>query len=284
MFQVLSIQSFVSFGHAGNASAMFPLQRAGVNVLPVHTVLFSNHTGYETVRGPLIPASDIAAIVRGIDERGALAHTDAILSGYLGSTEAGRVVLDAAALTKRRNPEAVLLADPVMGDVDTGLFCQEGIPEYFRHEVVPHADIMTPNLFELNLLLESESNTLREIVAAARELSAAGPGIVVVTSAAASDLSTDKVHMVAVCDGGAYLVTTPLLPRNFVGTGDLTSAMFLAAWLKGRDVAEALGRAASIVYSVLEASSILGGDELQLIATQEQIVNPVHLFTAHQID
>ena len=93
MHTVLSIQSFVSYGHAGNASATFPLQRLGVTVMPVHTVLFSNHTGYATWRGPLIPAGDVADVITGIDERGALATTDAVLTGYLGAPDMGQVIL-----------------------------------------------------------------------------------------------------------------------------------------------------------------------------------------------
>ena len=60
---VLSIQSSVSYGHAGNSSAVFTLQRSGVDVIPVYTVMFSNHTGYGSWRGPLIPADDVREVV-----------------------------------------------------------------------------------------------------------------------------------------------------------------------------------------------------------------------------
>ena len=80
MHNVLSIQSAVAYGHAGNSSATFPLQRAGVNVYPVYTVTFSNHTGYGSWRGPMIAASDVADVITGIDERGALATVDAEVS------------------------------------------------------------------------------------------------------------------------------------------------------------------------------------------------------------
>ena len=43
---ILSIQSHVAYGHVGNAAAAFPLQRLGIEVWQVHTVQFSNHTGY----------------------------------------------------------------------------------------------------------------------------------------------------------------------------------------------------------------------------------------------
>ena len=69
MTTVVSIQSAVAYGHAGNSSAVFPLQRAGVDVWPDYTVNFSNHTGYGSWRGPLIPASHVWEVVTGIDER-----------------------------------------------------------------------------------------------------------------------------------------------------------------------------------------------------------------------
>ena len=43
---ILSIQSSVAYGHVGNSAVTFPLMRMGVEVWPVITVHFSNHTGY----------------------------------------------------------------------------------------------------------------------------------------------------------------------------------------------------------------------------------------------
>ena len=283
MHNVLSIQSAVAYGHAGNSSATFPLQRASVNVYPVYTVTFSNHTGYGSWRGPMIAASDVADVITGIDERGALATVDAVLAGYLGSADVGQVVLDAAALVKSRNPEALFLADPVMGDVGRGFFARPAIPEFFRDHVVPAADIMTPNLFELHYLVGHETTTLAEVADAARELRDRGPGIVVVTSVVASDAQDDLLRMLAVDADQAWLVETPMLDRHFVGSGDLTAATFLAHLLRTGDLGKTLGATASVVYSILEQTAISGEAELQLVAAQEQIVNPVNEFTAHRL-
>ncbi|MDR0435616.1 MAG: pyridoxal kinase, partial [Propionibacteriaceae bacterium] len=111
--QVLSIQSAVSYGFAGNSAAVFPLRRAGIDVWPVYTVNFSNHTGYGAWRGIHISAADVKDIVVGIDERGALTHIDAVLSGYQGSADMGMAITEAVALVKRRNPNALYCADPV---------------------------------------------------------------------------------------------------------------------------------------------------------------------------
>ena len=54
---ILSIQSWVAYGHVGNASAVFPLQRLGAEVWAINTVQFSNHTGYGAWRGQVFPES-----------------------------------------------------------------------------------------------------------------------------------------------------------------------------------------------------------------------------------
>ena len=113
--KILSIQSSVAYGHVGNSAAVFPLQRLGVEVMPVHTVNFSNHTGYGAWRGPLIDPADVRDVVTGIEERGAFADTDAILSGYQGGEGIADVILDAVARVKAANPAALYACDPVMG-------------------------------------------------------------------------------------------------------------------------------------------------------------------------
>ncbi len=69
---ILSLQSHVVFGHVGNSAAVFPLQRLGFEVWPVHTVQFSNHTGYPGWTGRVFEAEHVAELVRGIAERGVL--------------------------------------------------------------------------------------------------------------------------------------------------------------------------------------------------------------------
>src|SRR5690242_4777814 len=113
---VLSIQSHVAYGHVGNASAVFPMQRLGVEVWPVHTVQFSNHTGYGAWRGPVFAAETIREVVRGIGERGILGTCDAVLSGYMGSAEIGAAILEAVEAVRAANPRALYCCDPVIGD------------------------------------------------------------------------------------------------------------------------------------------------------------------------
>lgn len=283
MTTVLSIQSAVAYGHAGNSAAVFPLQRLGVDVWPVYTVNFSNNTDYGSWRGPLISASDVWEVVQGVGDRGVLGDVDALLCGYLGTPQVGQVIIDSYDLVKQHNPGAILCADPVMGDVDRGFYARPGIPEFWRDHVVAKADIMTPNLFELQFLTGRSTQSLDDVVAAAQDLRAKGPEVVVVTSVVGTDLEDDVMRIIAVGEDAVWEVTTPVLDRKFTGSGDLTTAMFLAHWLRSGDLGEALGATASIVYSVLEATTAADHKELRLVDAQADLIQPRHRFTARKL-
>jgi pyridoxine kinase len=274
---VLTIQSAVAYGHAGNSSAVFPLMRLGVETWPVYTVLFSNNTSYGAWRGPYVPPKDIAEVVKGVDERGALEHCDAVLSGYQGDAATGAEILKAVELVKSRNPKAIYCCDPVIGDFGRGVYVVEGIPEYIRDHVVPAADILTPNHFELNLLTGIEATTLPEILEAVARLRAQGPSVVLVTSANVEGESQESVTMVAVSDEGAWQVTTPQLRREFTGSGDVTTAIFLAHYLD-TDVPTALSRTADSMYGILKRTFEDDSRELEIVAAQDELVSPSQHF------
>ena len=280
---ILSIQSLVAYGHAGNSAAVFPLQRLGHEVWPVMTVHFSNHTGYGEWRGPVLPAEDVAEVVRGIEDRGVLPGCDAVLSGYQGAEQVGAVVLDAVARVKAANPRAIYCCDPVMGDVGRGMFVRPGIPEFMRDEVVPAADVATPNHFELDFLTGTSSHTLPELLDAARRLRAAGPSVVLVTSAVLVDTPGDSLDLVAVSADGAWRTRTPRLPISPNGGGDLTAAVFLAHLLDGRPVDDALARTTSAVFAVVAATHEAGDRELRIVQTQDRIADPRLEFPAEQV-
>jgi pyridoxine kinase len=271
---ILSIQSHVAFGHAGNSAAVFPLQRLGREVWPVMTVHFSNHTGYGAWRGPVLAAAEVAEVITGIEERGAFAACEAVLSGYQGAEDVGAVVLDAVARVKAASPGAIYCCDPVMGDVGRGMFVRPGIPELMRDRVVPAADIVTPNHFELDFLTGTTSTTTRELLDAADRLRAAGPSVVLVTSAILDDTPEDSLDLVAVSAEGAWRTRTPRLPISPNGAGDLTTAVFLANVLDGHPLPVALARTTSSVFAVMAATAAAGDRELRIVQTQDLLADP----------
>ena len=285
--RVLSIQSHVAYGHVGNSAAVFPLQRLGHEVWPVLTVNFSNHTGYGEWRGPLIPAEDVAAVVTGIEERGAFAGCDAILSGYQGSPEIADVVVDAVARVKAANPAATYTCDPVMGNATSGCFVNPAIPPKYRSTVIPVADVLTPNQFELGFITDNDAlsgpSPLDDVLAAVDDVRALGPSTVLVTSVVREGAAEDTIEMLAVTGDGAWLVATPRLPMKANGSGDITAALFTAHLHETGSAADALARTASSVFAVLTATLDSGERELRLVAAQDAIASPACEFEVSQV-
>ncbi|WP_101394464.1 pyridoxal kinase PdxY [Phycicoccus duodecadis] len=280
---ILSIQSSVAYGHVGNSAAVFPLQRLGVEVWPVHTVHFSNHTGYGAWRGPLMPADDVREVVTGIEERDALAEVDAVLSGYQGGEQIGEVILDAVARTKAANPNAIYACDPVMGNATSGCFVHPAIPVLLRERVVPQADLITPNQFELGFLTETEPADLDSTLASVEAARALGPRTVLVTSVLRPDRPEGTIEMLAVHGDGAWIVQTPQLPMKANGSGDVTAALFTAHLLQTGDAGVALGRTVSSVFDLLQRTLDSGRRELQLVQSQDEIANPRMQFEVERI-
>jgi pyridoxine kinase len=283
--QILSIQSSVAYGHVGNSAAVFPLQRLGHEVWPVLTVHFSNHTGYGAWRGPLLAPDDVREVIAGIADRGVLGRVDAVLSGYQGDPAMGAVILDAVRQVKELNPEAVYCCDPVMGDVGRGMFVRPGIPEFLRDTVIPEADILTPNHFELDFLADrtTMSETLTEVLAAVDAVRDRGPRQVLVTSVVHGQAPDGSVDLLAVSDEGAWAVTTPLLPITPNGCGDVTAALYLAHLRTTGSPATALERTTASVFAVLEATLAAGAREIQLVAAQDAIADPPARFRARRL-
>jgi pyridoxine kinase len=280
---ILSIQSSVAYGHVGNSAAVFPLQRMGVQVWPVNTVHFSNHTGYGKWHGMVFPAEAVADVIDGIEERGVMATCDAVLSGYMGDAALGRVIVDAFKRVKTANPRAIYCCDPVMGDAGRGFFVRPGIPEFMREYAVPAATIITPNQFELEYLAGCVVSDLESALESVDRVMVLGPRIVLVTSLRRRDGKSDRVEMLAVGDQGAFLVETPLLPITVNGAGDMAAALFLAHWLKSGTIQSALELTTAAVFSVLEATAIARAREIQLVAAQQAIVTPPVRFSAKQV-
>jgi pyridoxine kinase len=275
---LLSIQSHVAYGHVGNAAAVFALQRIGVEVWPVHTVQFSNHTGYGAWRGQVFDGAAIRGVVDGIAERGVLDQCDGVISGYMGDAGIGRAILDAVARVKQANPGARYCCDPVIGDVGRGVFVREGVAEFMRECAVPAADVVTPNQFELDYLSGRASATMRQALAAIDAVHALGPGTVLVTSLHTDETPADAIDLVASDGRERWRLRTPKLPLAVNGAGDAIAALFFARALSTGAVAQALAASASSVFGVLRYTLEAGARELALVAAQDELVAPTRAF------
>ena len=281
--KILSIQSHVAYGHVGNSAAVFPLQRRGHDVWPVHTVNFSNHTGYGAWGGPLISPEDVNAVITGIEDRGVLGQVDAVLSGYQGGAGIADVIISAVERVKAANPAATYTCDPVMGNAKSGCFVHPDIPPIIRERVIPHADIITPNQFELGFLTHTEPDTLESTLASADKAMEMGPSTVLVTSVERPDRPEGTIEMMAVTREAAWIVQTPHLPFKANGSGDVTAALFTAHLHETGALDQALAATTSSVFDLLERTLNSGERELQLIASQEIFAHPRMQFEVTQV-
>ncbi|GHV45346.1 pyridoxal kinase PdxY [Spirochaetia bacterium] len=288
---VLSIQSHVVYGYAGNTAAVFPLQRLGREVWAINTVEFSNHTGYGAWKGKVLGAELVSELVTGLEERGALSRCEAVLSGYLGDAAAGRAIMDAVRRVRKAKPGALYCCDPVMGDVGRGFYVKPDIPDIFKHEVLALADITTPNQFELEALTGLDTGTVAGARKAMELLHQKGPGVVLVTSFQEKGKDDSRIGMLVSDKTACYRIHTPKLAlrAGMAGSGDLSAAVFLSRYLETGDVKRTLELTAASVYGIMEVTfrkQVLGPGgllELLLVQAQEELSSPTAVFTAEKL-
>ena len=283
MKTILSIQSHVAAGYVGNRAAVFPLQLMGYDVITINTVQFSNHTGYGTWTGQIFSQDHIDDLIRGLEARGLLGQIDGVLSGYMGDAALGQAVLDTVKRIQTLNPSAIYCCDPVMGDVGRGFFVKDSLPPFFRDKAAFAANILTPNLFELNTITNRNITTRAEALDACRTLHANGPAYILVTSLQTNETKPGQIDMLlSSARDGAWIVSTPKLDITPApnGAGDLTSALFLGHILRGEKSAKALALTASNVFEVFEETKKAGSRELALIQAQDRIRKSKQKFKA----
>lgn len=264
---VLSIQSDVVYGHVGNAAARFALQRLGHEVWALPTVLLSSHAGYAKVGGESLSADLLRRLVEGLDANGWLGTCDAVLSGYLGHADHAGVVADAVRRVKAVNRGALYCLDPVFGDAGRA-YAKPGVAEAMARELLPLADVVTPNVFELSSLTSVAIRGADDALVAAKRL---GRPIVVATSV---PISGGRIGTLAVASDEAWLASTPHLENPPHGSGDLMAALFVAHRLSGCTLHDALAATAASVFDILAKSVAANSHEMLLIEYQDALVVP----------
>ena len=277
MKRILSIQSHVVFGCAGNSAAVFPMRRMGMEVWPVNTVQFSNHTQYsQGWQGMVMPDGHIRQLITGLADIGVLGQCDALLSGYLSSAEQGEEILAAVARLKALNPNALYFCDPVMGHPDKGCIVAPGVADFLKNRALTCDDMLAPNLLELEQLTEREIRNVPQALAACQQLRDQGVKLVMVKYLGKAGFAMDRFEMLLVCEEGAFHISRPLYPfaRDPIGVGDLLSATMLANLLAGFTPVAAFERTNASVDAVVAQTWLAEAYELQLVAAQQAMVLP----------
>jgi pyridoxine kinase len=258
---IISVQSQLVYGYAGNSAAVPPLRQSGLRVAEVPTTLLSNTPFYATLRGKVLPAEWFGDLLRGARERGLHRRAQVLLSGYLGSVENGHVFADWVDAVLPEAAQLRFCLDPVIGDTHTGPYVEPGLEAVFRERLLPRAWMVSPNAFELERLSGLPAQTEHEGLAAAKALLARGPRWVVTHSV--RNAAGELVTLAASADE-AWKVASPELPIDVAGTGDVLTALVIANLLGGTAMPQALERAVEGVHAALEATLADQHEELDI--------------------
>src|SRR5262245_25889129 len=264
---VLSIQSQVVYGHVGNSAAAFVLQRQGHAVWQVPTVLFSNHLGKPTYRGRAVPAEQAKEMIEGLKELGYLDDVDMLLTGYLGTADTARLAAELAVLIRAQKPNAIFACDPVMGD-DDALYVKPALAEAITEELVPIADVLLPNIFELARLTGRTIKDGASAIAAAQALKQSSGVKVLVATGIPAD-RPDRIAALAIDGQTVHRAESTRRKLRVSGTGDTFSALFTGHYVRDRDAKGALDFAMRAMNTICEATERADADELLIVQTQE---------------
>nr|CAH7764422.1 unnamed protein product [Callosobruchus chinensis] len=281
--RVLSIQSHVVSGYVGNKSAVFPMQLLGLEVDFINSVQFCTHTGYKKVTGQVLTEKDLSELMDGLIENEIDSYSY-LLTGYIGAASFLQEIIKVVKHLKTKNPKLVYVCDPVIGDNGKIYVPKELIPIY-KEFIIPLATIMTPNLFEAELLSDIKIKNPDDVWDACKILHSKGCQTVVISSAEFENIP--GLHIFASNmkgkDTQRYTLVVDKLPIAFIGTGDMFASLLLS-WMHktNGDIKLSLERTVATLQAVLKrtASSIKGctptsrQKELRLVQSKQDIENP----------
>jgi pyridoxine kinase len=271
---VIVVSSHVARGSVGNRAAVFALETLGFPVWAVPTVILPWHPGHSRATRIVPDPAAFASLMKDLEGAPWLGEVAAVLSGYFGDASQVAATASLVNAVRARNPDALYLCDPVMGD-SGGLYVSEAQALAIKDELMPIADIATPNRYELEWMTGAKLGEMKAAMIAAMH---AGPATMLVTSAPAM-LSGGTGNLLITPDE-ALLAEHRLIDKPPNGLGDLTAAVFLARLLSGQAAGKALQSTTAAVFEILARTAKRGGDELQLETDAQSLSHPmamVHL-------
>ncbi|WP_417714942.1 pyridoxal kinase [Roseibium sp. SCP14] len=279
---ILVITSQVVRGGISGRGLTFALERIGHDVWFLPTILLPWHPGHGQGTRIVASSGDFAAIADDLASSPKLSEIGGIISGYLGNAEQAHAIAKLVKAVKTANPEAPYLCDPVMGDHVSasggGLYVPKATAEAIRDELVPLADIVTPNAFELGWLTQRDVESELQALSAARAL---GNERVLITSSPA--LRRNAIANLLAGPRGAVAAEHAAIPNPPHGTGDLIAGLFLSNHLEGFDDEEALKRASASVFELVARSVKKEADELLFAEEQQSVVKAMALVTSRRV-
>lgn len=276
MPQALILSSSVAASRIGGSAQVLALAALGVDPVLVPTVLFGASPA-KGARGRAVDADLFADLLAGVESQGVLAHCDLILTGHFSLPEqvalAARTIVQARAGGRR----PIVVVDPVLGDDPKGLYVKPEVAAAVAEELVPLADWITPNAWELGHLSGERVADAASAVAAARRLGR--PALVTSVPAA-----TGEIALVCCEAATATLYAHDRAAEAPNGTGDLVTAVFAAGLAEGMAPAAAAERAARAVAQAVGAATTGGLADLPLVALGPALAHPTAAVRVTRLD
>jgi pyridoxine kinase len=267
MARVLILSSFVAARRVGGGAQALALARLGVEPVLVPTVLYGRHPGLGPPGGNPVADETFEAMLAGIEAQGLFRSLDAVITGHFSSADQVAIAAQTAARVRAAAPAARIIVDPIMGDTDTGLYVREPVAEAIAGELVPIADVVASNAWELARLSGHDFGDLAGAAAAARQLGK--PTLV------SSVRAEGKIGAAYVAGAGAWVALHPEVPTAPRGTGDFLTVVFVASLLSGKTSSESLALSVSALADAVEQAK--GADELPLEAFPTRLSASPHV-------
>jgi pyridoxine kinase len=274
---VIVVSSHVVRGSVGNRAKVFTLEMLGFPVWAVPTVILPWRPDLAPGERIVPDPEQFARLLTDMGSAEWLGEVAAVLTGYFGDATQAEAVEKLVCAVKTANPNALYLCDPVIGD-EGGLYVPIETATAIRDRLLPLADIATPSRYELEWLAGRKLSSIPDILAAARDLA---PPTMLVTSA--PSMMAKSMGNLLVTGKGGWLAEHRVIEGEPKGTGDLTSALFLAHLLNGEDEGKALEMTTASVLEIVTRAAKCGANELMLQADAASLSHPMANVTVRQL-
>jgi pyridoxine kinase len=272
----LVLSSFVAASRIGGAAQQYVLAAHGIDPVLVPTVMLGRNPARGS-EGQATPPELFARMLADVEADALFGLVDLVITGHFSSREQVEIAADALVRVQAAAERApVVIVDPIMGDTPKGLYVKAEVAEAVASRLVPLADWITPNLWELGYLSGGPVDSAAAAIAAARRLGK--PALV--TSAPAG---ADEVGLLLVETDGAVLFAHPRLPLAPSGTGDLVTASFGAGLVQGLPPRAAAERAARAASEAVQAAQDWRAPELPIVALGQRLVRPTAALRIEQL-
>ena len=265
----LLISSHVAGSQVGATAQAAALTQFRIDTMVVPTVLFGRHPGWGVPGGAPVPIEVVEGMLDGLEANGLFGLTDIVITGYFASAAQVRAAaraIDAVRAAPRDGASArkpTIIVDPTMGDAGKGLYVPAEVADAIAADLIPRADIVAPNAWELQRLTGAEVRDPAGAVRAARLLNK--PVIV------SSVQRGNEIGVVYADRKEGWLAAHAKAERSPSGTGDLLTALFAASILEGQTLSYGLARAVGGVAETVTAANIWNAPELPIVAMAARI-------------